>query len=105
MDEIELVEGDTFPLLTGVVDGDDGAPVDITGWGISLHIDYEVPLVKAADVPVGTDGFFSFAFEPDDLVPGRWPAEIQVTSAVGTQTFRQTTPGEKIMLRIHRQIA
>jgi hypothetical protein len=104
--EIELVEGDTLPLLTGVVTKDDGTPEDIAnGWSIELHIDYPTPLVKAATIPIGTVGYFEFGWQSGDLIPGLWPAEIQITSPIGIETYQRTTDDEILKLRISPQIA
>jgi len=105
MDPIRLIQEDTLPLLSGVVSKDDGAPEDITGWVISLHINYPTPLVKVATIPVGTDGYYQFEWETGDLVPGAWEAEIQITSVIGTQTFQRTQDDEVLKLLIHPQIA
>lgn len=105
MDEIELIEGDTMPWLTGNITHDNGDPVDITGWTITLHVGYSPPLVKTAVIPVGTDGFYYFAWVQGDLLPGRWPAEVQLSTPTGVQTFQQTHLGGALMLRIFPQIA
>lgn len=105
MDEIELIEGDTLPWVTGEVTDDAGAPVDITGWDITLHIGYVPPLVKVATIPLGTDGIYQFAWEPGELIPGRWPAEVQLSSGIGVQTFQRTRSGDALMLRVLPQIA
>lgn len=105
MPQIDLVEGDTLPWLTGTITDDDGAVVDVTGWAITLHIGYEPPLVKAATIPTGTDGLYQFAWIAGDLRPGKWPAEVQVVTQIGVQTFQHTQAGDKLFLNISRQIA
>ena len=105
VEELELVEGDTLPLLAGAITKNDGAPEDITGWVIKLHIDYPTPLVKVAEIPEGTDGYYQFVWAGGDLVPGRWKAELQIESSLGIQTFQKTQSNETIYLRIFQQIA
>ena len=106
MDDIRLVEGDTLPLLAGVVTDDAGKPVDISsGYAIALHIDYPTPLVKAATIAPGATGYYQFEWEAGDLIPGRYAAELQITSALGIQTYQLAQDEEKLMLRIERQIA
>lgn len=103
---IDLVEGDTLPVIGGTITDDDNVAIDITGWDITLHIGYEgSPLAKAATIPVGTDGFFQFTWVGGDLRAGKVVAELQVVSPVGTQTYQGTKSGERLTLNIASQIA
>jgi hypothetical protein len=104
-EKLELVEGDTLPILTGTVTDDDGNPVDISGWTINLHVGYGTPLVKAAQIPVGTDGFYQFVWEEGDLVEGEWEIEVEFQTDLGVQTFQKTQFDDPLMLKIGHQIA
>lgn len=102
---IDFVEGDTLPVIGGTITNDADEPEDITGWDITLHIGYDdSPLVKAATIPAGTDGFFQFTWEAGDLRAGTVVAELQVVSPAGTQTYQGTKSGEQLTLNIARQI-
>ena len=43
--QVRMVEGDTLPTMTGKITDDDGNPSDITGYSLSLHIKYDIPLI------------------------------------------------------------
>jgi len=103
-DTFEIIEGDTLPLITGTLMEDDGVtPVDIAGFDIKLHIGYDEPLVKTAVIPLGTDGAFSFPWLAGDLLPGLWPAEVQITSPSGILTLQKNAQGNRFKIKIHPQ--
>lgn len=102
--KIKLVAEDTLPAIAGRLLEDDGSAIDITGFVITLHIGYEEPLIKTADIPVGTDGYFSFPWAGADLKPGIWPAEVQIVSPSGKHTLQEVVSpytGEKSKLKLH----
>lgn len=104
MDIERLVEDDTLPTLGGTVLKDDGTPEDITGWVISLIIDYPTPLVKVATIPLGTDGVYEFPWAVGDLRPGRFRADVKIVSPLGTETFQHTQDDEELYLNISEKL-
>jgi hypothetical protein len=109
MSELVLVEGDTLPRVNGTIRDDNGSPMNISGWVITLHIAYGDdlggPLVKTALIPNGTDGFFEFMWEEGDLQPGRFDYELQFVKPDGVQTTQRNEDGSKLRMRINPQIA
>ena len=70
---LELVENDTDPLIL------DFSGVNITGWGIEVHIGYATPLVKVAVLTDPMNGLAQVNWSPGNLVPGVWGGEVQIT--------------------------
>jgi hypothetical protein len=70
---LQVVENDTEPLIL------DFSGTDITGWGIKVHINYAVVLVKDAVIVDGPGGLAEVYWVPGDLQVGRWGGEVQVT--------------------------
>ena len=92
-----FVEHDTAPSrLTYKVQG---TAVDITGYSFTLKIGYGTPLVKVATITNAAAGEFEFPWGVNDLVKGRWPAEIMITFPDAT-TRTQKLPGFEILGRI-----
>jgi hypothetical protein len=111
LDTLEFVEGDTLPVISGVLTEDDGTtPINITGYTIELHIKYDTPLTIAATIPAGTDGYFYFPWASDSLKPksatetGLWFAEIQIQSPLGIQTAQRNENGKRFKIKVYPQI-
>lgn len=75
---LSLVANDTEPLRL-IFETSPGVPVDITGWGIKLHLGYATPLVLTGTLTTPLSGLASVAFVSGNLVAGKWKAEVQIT--------------------------
>lgn len=78
MASLALIAGDTEPTRLIYRDAKTQAPIDLTGYSISIRIDYGTPLTKAAVLDSETTGAFDFEWLSTDLVAGTWPARIIV---------------------------
>lgn len=102
---IRYVVGDTLPNLTGTLTDDEGDPIDISTYAITLHIGTPTPVVIDATITDGASGVFSFAIDGSELVAGRWPAEVQVVGPSGTLTYQDSETGRRFTLLVAEEIA
>jgi hypothetical protein len=105
--EIRFVANDTLPNLKGTLTEDDGAPVDLTGASVALHVKYETPLEKNATILDAAMGKWLVEWEPGDLIEGKWAYEIQVTDAAGgIRTWnRESTTDRQLTMVIDPEVA
>lgn len=94
----QLVAGDTAP--TRMIFRVGGVPVDITGYGFTIKIGYQTPLVKSAIVTNAAAGEFEFRWSAQDLIAGRYAAEIMITYPDGTTRTQKLGGGLEILARI-----
>lgn len=94
--QIRFVEHDTLPALRGALTNDDGTPVNLTGASVKLHVQYDTPLVKVANITNPAGGVWEVTWGATDLVAGTWNYEIQVTDAGGgIRTWNRETATDK----------
>ena len=76
---LTLVEGDRLPTLDVTFTGQ-----DITGYTLYLHVQYrDSVLTKTAEVVNAAAGECRFTWDADDLMAGKWPAEIETIDPDG----------------------
>lgn len=103
--EIHYVENDTLPALKGTITEDDGTPVDLSGATVALHIKYDKPLVKVAQITAPENGQFFVTWTAGNLQAGRWLFEIQVTDAHGGIRTWNRAEGKPLTLVIDAEVA
>lgn len=92
---LKFVAGDTLPDLAVTYQDDQGQPIDITGYSLTLFVkrtDGSV-LQKEAVLTDPTQGVAVFNWAADDLIAGQQPAEIRV---MDTQAKTLTLTGLKL---------
>lgn len=82
---LEFTAGDTLPDLKVVYRDEDNAPIDITGYTLQLKLRRtdNTLLVKTANLTDPTQGVALFSWDPDDLIAGTQPADVEVTNLQG----------------------
>ena len=105
--QLRYVEGDTLPGLTGYVTDDDGAAINISGYVITLHIDYDTPVIVTAAIPDPENGKYIVQWGVDDLVEGVWGFELQIVNPQGgvVTINRHSDNDELLELVIDRQVS
>ena len=91
---LNYVVNDTRPDIEGVYQDTDENPIDISGWTVTFHIDFEAgPKTITGSVISGPDGTFRIRFVTGDLdEDGQFQAEIQLDDgADGIITFQGLT--------------
>lgn len=87
---IRLTEKDTQPMPLVIV-GNDGNPLPLTGYSLTMKIAYTPPLQIAADIVDAANGVAQVPWTADDLKAGNWGAELLIVSPSGeltSETFR-----------------
>lgn len=106
VDRYDFTAGDTGKVISGTINDKNGEPIDIsTGYDIRLHIGYRPPLVKVAVLSPSRVGGFYFPWEPDDLKPGKWQAEVQVSGPSGIITAKKTPEKQRFVIEVDQQIS
>jgi len=79
--QVELTRNDTLPNIGGTVS------YDLTGYTITLHINFAIPLVKTATILTATitESTFEFVFAAGDLsaTAGTYGFELQFDDGFG----------------------
>ena len=102
--QIELVRNDTLPNFGGTVD------FDLTGYTVTLHIDFPSILVKTAVISdtSPTSSKYDFTFETGDLTSpkGTYDFELQFyDGGNGIITYKEDEKGAKLKLKLKDEIA
>lgn len=102
--QIELVRNDTLPNFGGTVD------FDLTGYTVTLHINFPTVLVKTGVVSGCTaeSSNYDFTFISTDLtaVVGTYAFEIQFDNgAGGIITYKDDSNGKALKLKLVDEIA
>ena len=102
--QIELVRNDTLPNFTGTVD------FDLTGYTVTLHVDFPTTLVKTGVVSscTATSSNYAFTFAVTDLsaVVGTYEFEIQFDDGSdGILTYKEDSNGKTLKLKLVDEIA
>jgi hypothetical protein len=71
-----LVAGDTRP--TRLVYENNGEPVNITGYTITIKLGYATPVSRVCTIVDAVNGVFEVPWQSGDLVAGNIPCEILV---------------------------
>jgi len=105
--QLGYVAGDTLPGLSGAIKDDDGVAVDITGYQITLHIAYPVPVVIPATITDAVNGVYVIDWRDSDLTYGRWRFELQIVDTGGnTVTVNRHSDNNALLeLVVDRQVA
>lgn len=102
--QIELVRNDTLPNFGGTVD------FDLSGYIVTLHIDFATPLIKTATILTtgASESTFEFEFETGDLsaVIGTYGFEIQFDDDLGgIITYKEDDAGKILKVKLKEEIA
>lgn len=103
---LKFTEGDTLPVISGVLKDDVGDVIDITGYTINLNIQYSTPVTVVATLTTPASGEFQIAFSAGDLIQGTYNAEIEVIDDSGDIiTASRVSDDKKFQLVIYPEIA
>ena len=89
-----FVSGDTAPDLTGTLTSGT-TPADMSGATIALHLTRpdKTVVTRAATIVTAAAGTWRYTWQADELTPGMWSVEAEVTYAAGAvQTVPARSP-------------
>ena len=89
-----FVAHDTAPDLTGTLTSG-STPADLSGAAIALHLTRpdKTVITRAATIVTAVAGTWRYTWLADELTPGMWSVEAEVTYADGkVQTFPARAP-------------